>query len=342
MRIIGATPIVLLALSTLLAAAARAQPASSLETCAAIDDPMRRLACYDAVAGRTEAKPVPAEAPVRPSSTLATVEPGPARSPLGERWAIGARDSLFDIRPHQPTYILFARRTDSVNQLPQSPTQPPPDEPLGLDSVEAKFQLSFKLRIASFDREWLPDIWAGYTQQSQWQVYNRAISRPFRETDFQPELMLAWHPDLEWQGWRWRLLNIALAHQSNGFSDPLSRSWNRLYAQFGVERGNFVLLLRPWYRLKENIEDDDNPDITDYYGYGDLVASYTWREHQFAATGRLNFRTGKGFIEASWSFPLQRRVRGYAQLTSGYGESLIDYNWRQTTYGLGIALTDWQ
>lgn len=327
-------------------AAASAQNGNRLEECAAIDDPVRRLACYDALAGRRQEAPAaetrPAEAPPQPSSTLATVEPDPERSPLGERWAIGARDSLFDIRPHQPTYILVGRDSNRVNQSPLSPTQPAPDAPLGLDAVEAKFQLSFKFRFAEFGGGWAPDLWFGYTQQSHWQVYNRDLSRPFRETDFQPELMFAWYPDLAWSGWRWRLLNVGLLHQSNGRSDPLSRSWNRLYAQFGVERGSFMLLLRPWYRFNEGLDDDDNPDIADYYGYGDIVASYAWRGHQFAATGRRNFRTGKGYIEASWSFPLLRRVRGYVQVTSGYGESLIDYNWRQTTYGLGIALTDWQ
>ena len=100
------------------------------------------------------------------------------------------------------------------------------------------------------------------------------------------------------------------------------------------------LLVRPWLRLKEHYYKDDNPDITSYLGFGDVTAVYTLGEHTLSAIGRYNLSTGKGAIQAAWNFPLQRRVRGYLQWFSGYGESLIDYNWRQNTIGIGLSLSD--
>ena len=51
-----------------------------------------------------------------------------------------------------------------------------------------------------------------------------------------------------------------------------SRSWNRTYAQLGVDKGNFSLVGgRVWKRVNEAADDDNNPDIIDYMGRGDLM-----------------------------------------------------------------------
>jgi phospholipase A1 len=47
-------------------------------------------------------------------------------------------------------------------------------------------------------------------------------------------------------------------------------------------------------------------------------------------------------VQATWGFPLVRRVSGYVQVFSGYGESMIDYNHYQNTIGIGFSLADWQ
>jgi phospholipase A1 len=322
-----------------LASLAQAQqpPANDgLERCARITNPDARLACFD--------KLVPE--PTEQAGTPVTPEPEDQRSLLRDRWGIGIsdRDSRFDLRPHKASYLLFGRRSDAPNTLPTSPTKQPLAEPLDIDKTEAKFQFSFKVKLADFD-EMLPGappaaVWVGYTQQSQWQVYNPHVSRPFRETNYEPEVMLAFFPDRDVLGWHWRLTALGLNHQSNGRSDPLSRSWNRVFVLFGFEQDNFALLVRPWLRLNEDYSKDDNPDITHYLGYGDVTALYTFGKHTLSLLARYNPATGKGALQAGWNFPLHRKVRGYVQWFSGYGESMIDYNWRQNTIGIGVSLSD--
>jgi len=323
----------------LLAGTALAQQVDSerLQRCARIADPSSRLACFDRLV------PPPESAPTTP---LAPISEEEAPSLIGDRWGIGIsdRDSRFDVRAHRPSYLLFARYSDAPNTLPTSPTKPPLTEPLDINPTEAKFQVSFKVKLADFG-EILPGtppsaLWVGYTQQSQWQVYNPHVSRPFRETNYEPEVMLAFFPDREVLGWRWRLAAFGLNHQSNGRSEPLSRSWNRVFLLLGVEQENFGLLIRPWLRIKEDYSKDDNPDITAYLGYGDVTGVYRFENHTISLTARYNPAKGRGAVLAGWNFPLQRRVRGYLQWFSGYGESLIDYNVRQNTIGIGISLSD--
>ena len=336
------------------AAPAAAQAADALARCAAIGEDARRLACYDQASGRatsgtTATAPAPAGSPpasgeARPAPVAAAAPAAPARQSLiGSAWLLdpGTRDGDFEVLPYYPNYLLFGRWSDDPNNAPFSPIAAAagiPDQQL--DETEAKFQISFKARLwKSDDRRW--GVWAAYTQQNQWQLYNESISRPFRETNYQPELMVAWDPRMSFAGFDWRLATLSFNHQSNGRADPLSRSWNRIIGGMAVERENLVLQLRAWYRIPESDDKDDNPDITDYTGYGDINAIYKWRGHSFRGMARGNFGTGKGFGELTWaSPPLLGPLRLYAQFTTGYGESMIDYNWRQTTIGAGITIND--
>jgi phospholipase A1 len=260
-------------------------------------------------------------------------------------WSFDPSSPRYDISLYAPNYFLFGRYTTDLNTAPFDPlvggeVLAPGTE---LDSTEAAFQLSFKFRLwTTDDRRW--GAWAAYTQQSQWQLYNDSgnASRPFRETNYMPELILSYKPALEWGGLKWNLLNLAFNHQSNGRSDTLSRSWNRLIAGFGVESGNLGLMGRLWWRIPEGSDSDDNPTISDYYGWGDLSAIYKWNGQSVAATIRGNPSTAKGAGQLTWTTaPLLGPLRGYVKVFSGYGESLIDYNWNQSTIGIGITLNDW-
>jgi phospholipase A1 len=352
-RIIGLSAPAFGLLAGIAALAGQEALAGDFATCAGIAGDKERLACYDRAARTVAplaastpsdaAKSQPITAPATssgsaPSPALAQSTPS-ASSLLGAAWALNPDSSRYGINLYRPNYFLFARYSDNPNEHPFSPIFPPED--LTIDEIEARFQLSFKFRLwATDDRRF--GVWAAYTQQNQWQLYNDDVSRPFRETNYEPELMLTYNPDLALgAGFHWRLFNLGINHQSNGRSDALSRSWDRVIATFGFETDNFALLARTWYRIQENESDDDNPDIEDYLGYGDITGIYKWRGHSFTLMGRGNPSTGKGAAQLSWtSPPILGPLRGYVQAFTGYGDSMIDYNWNQNAIGIGVTLND--
>ena len=177
--------------------AALALDTDALLRCKTITDATLRVACYDAA---VESRlPAVRTTPEARAVLLDSAEPDPQqRSLIGDRWGLGAppEDSRFDLRAHRPSYMLLARTSDAPNTLPVTPSKPPLDAPLNIQDTESKFQISFKFKLADFGRELdMPlSIWAAYTQQSHWQVFNPATSRPFRETNYEPELMVATHP----------------------------------------------------------------------------------------------------------------------------------------------------
>lgn len=135
-----------------------------------------------------------------------------------------------------------------------------------------------------------------------------------------------------------RFASLGLVHQSNGQSATLSRSWNRFYGQLGLESGNLGVTARVWKRLDNAKSNNDNPDITDFLGHGDVRITYRDKGYEYGAMVRRNFDTNHGAVQASVAFPLAVNLKGYVQLFSGYGQSLIDYNYAQKSLGLGILM----
>jgi phospholipase A1/A2 len=346
-------------LPTLIATSAFAQSAApdcqgqSVEQCIAAcrrlypDDAQKdaRYACFDHAE---------APAPVEPAGKEATPPPAPPSdsadlSPLTRLWSDSGTHISF--APYRQSYMLVTR-TDHPNNAPTSPNpvdRVPPS--YDLEHNEAKFQFSLKallFRDLTFDHGGRYNLWFGYTQQSYWQIFDSGHSRPFRESNYEPEVIVS-RPlqDLNASllGLRPGFVNVGLVHQSNGQSDPRSRSWNRVYAQVGAYRNfddgsSFALLLRPWYRFHEGPADDNNPDITHYLGFGDLELIY-WRDPlTLSALARVRSLQ----LDASWRIwpspggSQARAVQLHLQLFSGYGESLIDYNQSHTTIGVGISV----
>jgi phospholipase A1 len=323
--------------ATLVAAAALffVEPAAAgLAECAAIAESATRLACYDALAASsTQAL---ATETVAPAAPRAVDEPALEHRVEAEANTL---ENPFGLTAYRPNYMLPLTYNSKKNVEPFKALYPDVE----MDDVEAKFQISFKAKL--WDVTDRLDLWAAYTQENWWQVYNNGEeeSAPFRETNYQPELFASYATNVDLLGFHMPAVTLGFNHQSNGRSQLLSRSWNRIIAGALLERGNFVMNPRVWYRIPEDDEDDDNPRTDDFFGYGDLRLAYSWRNMTFASLLRNNLRTddNKGAVQLDWSFPLNRRFKGYVQYFYGYGESLIDYDEKTNRIGIGVMMTDW-
>lgn len=249
----------------------------------------------------------------------------------------------FTIMAHRQNFFLFAAHNLAGYSAAEYNLAEGRDD-LEIEQTETQFQLSIKtpLAVDLFGSD--VDIFAAYTVRSFWQFYDYDRSSPFRETNHEPETWLQMNSDLEMFGWKNVANLLGLSHQSNGKSQNLSRSWNRVYADFIFHKGDFAFSVKPWIRIQEDSDDDDNPDITDYLGHGELGLAYKLGDHTFTLMSRNNLESGfsKGAVKLGWSFPLFEYpfLKGYIHYFFGYGESLIDYDRYVNKVGFGILLTD--
>lgn len=266
---------------------------------------------------------------------------------LTERWQLDstAGKGTFLLTPYKPIYFLLGKYSSNPNEQPHSENNSPEyivPEGINYDNIELKFQLSFKTKILQSFMWGTADLWVAYTQKSFWQIYNAEYSRPFREINYEPELILNFPVNFKLFGFKTRIVGIAFNHLSNGKSDPFSRSLNRVIVHAGLERKNWTVYLRGWYGLSDN--SGDNPDISDYTGRSDLHLIYEKNGNIISFIGgyNMNFNSDpRGSAELSWSYPIKNNLKAYFQVSHGYGESLIDYNHLQTTVGVGISLVEW-
>jgi len=262
-----------------------------------------------------------------------------------------ASENPYLLLPHRPNYFLplTYQRVPSNAEAERAISQFA-DEPVtlddGFDHPEAIFQLSLKYLLMK-DIIWpFTRLEIGYTNVSYWQVYNGDISRPFRETNHEPEIMFSWGIRDYWIDH----VMLSFNHQSNGQNGTLSRSWNRLIGQVSSIVGDGVLSVRAWWRIPETRKadpedpaDNDNPDIMSYMGNGEITYVHLMKKHQleFMVRNNLNPDENRGAVRLGYTFPMTKRVKGYVQYFNGYGESLIDYNRFQERIGVGIKLSDW-
>ena len=261
---------------------------------------------------------------------------------LSELWELDDdhQRGTFILTSYKPIYITAAKFSTNPNEFPQAENSDKVlDEPSSLNAVESKFQISLKTKIFHGMFDGRMDLWMGYSQTAYWQIYNTERSRPFRELNYQPEIIANFPVKFPILGFETKMIGAAIIHESNGQSDPISRSWNRIAFHAAFEKGNWQVMLKPWIRIGSKI--DDNENISDYIGRGEADITYDWGRQRFRAIARHSLNLGdksRGSLQLNWSFPIFENFNGHFQLFDGYGETLIDYNHRQTTFGIGVSL----
>lgn len=320
---------------------ALADLAANLRDCASLTDDRERLDCYDRLAGADVGAELAAFPTAAETETAPSAIQGEAVSLLTRRWELDESRprGRFTLMMHRDNYLLPMTYNNNYYE-PEESEDYTVEEVKG---AEAKYQISLKTKLWQDILGSRADLWFGYTQQSYWQIYNVDESAPFRETNYEPELLVNYRANLNLGlgGLRLRTLTAALNHQSNGRSEPMSRSWNRVIGQIGLESGPLTLLLKSWYRIPES-RSDDNRDIDDYFGPGELQAYYLKEKHRFGMMLRNNFQSeNRTTMQLEWSYPILEKVGIYVQYFNGYGENLLDYDQHSNRIGLGFILTDW-
>lgn len=264
------------------------------------------------------------------------------------RWELdsNAVRGTFLVTPYKTIYVMPFVWSSNPNEQPHSGNSSPEymqPEKVDYDVLEMKFQLSFKTKILQSFMWGHADLWVAYTQISHWQIYNKDLSRPFREINYEPEVILNFPVKFNVLGFKARMIGASFNHMSNGKSYPNTRSWNRVILMTGFERKNWNIYIRPWYVIPES--KGDNPDISSYIGNADVNVIYSKDRSVFTFTGSHNFNFDgnmRGSSTLSWAYSIKGNLRGYLQVAHGYGNSLIDYNHKQTTVGVGVSLIEWK
>lgn len=235
-----------------------------------------------------------------------------------------------------------------------------PDEPLYFafgwrEEWNAAFQLSFKYAFMNADDPvllkgpLLSRVFFGYTQKSLWILGED--SSPFFDTSYRPSFFYR-NPSIVRSesgqfmfGWQ-----AGFEHESNGKGGDDSRSLNTLYFEPRFEfakvfGGQLEVRPRFWVYVGDL---EDNPDIADYRGYGQVQLAYTSsNEWQAAATFRLG-TTGRGSVQVDLTYPMDKLLLRafdaylYLQYFNGWGETLRTYDQRLPwQLRLGLAVVRW-
>ncbi len=262
----------------------------------------------------------PPSAAAQATSAAETPAPAAALDPDAARFA-----SAFS--PYEPNYISAGSN---------GPTN-------------ARYQVSLKFRFFNPNSKTplLEKIYLGYSQNSIWDL--DSDSKPFHDSNYRPSLFFL---DDTVSQWTFRGTKLGFQggyeHESNGEDGSSSRSISIAFVRptltFPLE-GDYFISVSP--KIYDYLEDEENPDISEYRGYVDLLVKIGETDGlQLASTLRKGTRSEAYSFQLDASYPLKKPTFGnlggylHLQYFSGYGESLIDYNQHvHNQFRIGLMIT---
>ena len=198
------------------------------------------------------------------------------------------------------------------------------------DDEELKYQLSLKVTLFYFGTSYLA---AAYTQKSYWQVYDEDNSRPFRETNYNPEIFSRF-------GTPYNYFDIGYEHESNGKEEPESRSWDRVFLRGQYSNRFFKIAIKWWSIVEdedyERIHAERKYPIQDYYGNAELDIGVMALGTIVKALVRYNPITYRGYVESKILWRVSDNLYFGGFYTNGYGDNLRSYNIDNESIGIGF------
>lgn len=223
-----------------------------------------------------------------------------------------------------------------------------------------KVSLGFKYE---FFHQYHLGLYLAYSQNMFWDFWGD--SGPFKEIDYCPELFYRFQSghnianDISLPIFEY--FQLGYEHKSNGEDGADSRGYDRLYAtlQLGVGKGIYIGANAKFFMYTAdlfNVETGflsliDNPDIIDYtsnyefqfvLGLEGIPIFFLPKKIVLSAGpggGPFAFDILRGWQQLEVFFlPMFGGLRPYAQLWSGYGQSILDYNRYSFSAHAGLAI----
>lgn len=246
------------------------------------------------------------------------------------------RPFLKTLEPHKPIFVLNSWFLDNEGSEQ------------GYYNHELILQFSFKKEI-------FEPVFFAYSQKGYWQTGNYERSRSFRDQNHNPELFLEFN-DFH----SFNRIRLGLAeHESNGelmrYDEEgnkinYSRTWDRSYLFLQKSLWETVsFALKMWVVTSPKRDEwsayyDDNPDMQQYMGSGEIYVSSVSGSVSIDAMLRHGWKEGTETIRLDARYPIAAifgmRDSGidlHLQYFSGYGDTLLDYNRKITRFAAGVS-----